>query len=51
MPEYSWGYSNRSFLIRKEKLLKAKAKVKLKFPHLEIGSRQYENVLASYMRK
>ena len=50
MPEYSWGYSNRSFLRRKEKSLKAKAKIKIRYPNLIEGSRQYENVLASYMR-
>lgn len=35
---------------RKQLMEKAKAKIKLKFPHLEIGSRQYENVLAIYMK-
>lgn len=50
MPDYTDGYSNRKHLIRKEKLLKAKAKIKIRYPNLIEGSRQYENVLASYMR-
>lgn len=50
MPSGSDGYSNRSFLRRKEKMMKAKAKIKIRYPNLIEGTRQYENVLASYMR-
>lgn len=49
MPTFS-DYNNRGYIHRQTLIKKAEAKLKVRFPHLVKGSRDYDNVMNAYLK-